>query len=134
MKAYDCLVRLAGNVHHEVPKFGITVKEIAMLRFIHGEDSVVGIKNNKDPVTRTEDEEMAYLAANYSEEMVKKLFNVSLNSLEVIEIAEPDVAPEEVPVKPPKVKAPKAAPIPEPEIVPEETPVSEPEETTPSLD
>lgn len=44
MQVYDCKVRLAGELKNEVAKFGCTAAEIMVLRHIHGQDSVVGLR------------------------------------------------------------------------------------------
>lgn len=84
-KLYKCRVRLAGLVHHEVPKFGITDKEVAILRTIHGSDAVVGFKSDGE-TTRTESQEFERLAQIYGEGIVVKLFGNVLGVLTDIEV------------------------------------------------
>lgn len=47
MQLCDVEVRLAGNMLHVVPKQGVTVAEICILREIHGADAVVNIRPTK---------------------------------------------------------------------------------------
>lgn len=89
MKLYDCRVRLAGLVHHEVPKFAATEKEIVLLRGLHGADAVVGIKSVGD-ATRTDDSEHQRLASIYGAELVENIFKITLQDLTVIHEEEPE--------------------------------------------
>src|SRR3954471_7472729 len=65
MKLYDCKLRLAGNVMHEVSKPGVTAAEIEIFRFVHGEDAAVDIKEVGD-AKRSSAEERARLKAIYA--------------------------------------------------------------------
>ena len=44
IKLYNASVRLGGSMEHEVPRYGITAAEIALLNSIHGHGSVVNIQ------------------------------------------------------------------------------------------
>lgn len=44
MELANCSVALGGDKGNTVPKFGITAAEIAVLRFLHGEDAVTDIQ------------------------------------------------------------------------------------------
>lgn len=83
MKLYDCRVRLAGLVHHEVPKYAATEKEIILLRTIHGADSVVGIKNAGES-KRTDTEELNRLSGLYGVDIVEATFSVKLGDMSII--------------------------------------------------
>lgn len=82
MKIYNCRVRLAGLVHHEVPKFGITEKEVIVLRTVHGTDAVNGIKNAGE-AKRTDEVEYQRLADFYGAELVQNIFKISLGDLSI---------------------------------------------------
>lgn len=43
MQLYSCKVRLAGSLYNEVFKPEVTVPEIYILKFVHGDDAVVDI-------------------------------------------------------------------------------------------
>lgn len=45
MNLYDVVVRVGGSLYNEVERFAITAPEVAMLRALHGEDSVRQIKH-----------------------------------------------------------------------------------------
>ena len=98
MKLYDCRVRLAGLVHHEVPKYSATEKEVVLLRKIHGADAVVGIRSTGES-KRTDSEELARLAGIYGQEVVERAFSVALDDLSIIEEEQPE---EEVAAEEPK--------------------------------
>lgn len=73
MNLYDCHVRLSNGTNNEVPRYGVTVSEIYVLRDIHGQDAVVRIK----PAGSTErDDEMErkHLSLCYNPNVVAKLF------------------------------------------------------------
>lgn len=65
MKLYDCKLRLAGNVMHEVFKGRVTAAEIEIFRFVHGEDAVVDTKE-VDDVKRSSAEERNRLKQIYA--------------------------------------------------------------------
>lgn len=44
MQHCSCRVFLAGSRNNDIPKHDVTVAEIAVLRFLHGDDSVHAIK------------------------------------------------------------------------------------------
>lgn len=114
MKVYNCRVRLAGLTHHEVPKFGVTEKEIIILRTVHGSDAVVGIRNAGE-VTRTDTVEHRRLADFYGAELIQKTFGISLSDFS---LDESDIDDEEDVVvgepAPKQAKGKKAEPTPDP--------------------
>ena len=44
MQLFNILLSLGADSGNQVPKFGVTVSEIALLREIHGEESVTDIE------------------------------------------------------------------------------------------
>lgn len=66
MQTANCFVHIAGDSGTTVPKYQITVSEIAVLRAIHGQDSITEIEpsDNVDP-PRTDRQEIARLLAIY---------------------------------------------------------------------
>lgn len=64
MQLYDCTVRHAGNLLHEIPRYGVTAPEIMILRTIHGGDAVVKIQPRKND-RRAHSVEIARLKAEY---------------------------------------------------------------------
>lgn len=65
MQLCDAEVRLAGNILHVVPKQGVTVAEICVLREIHGHDAVVNIRPTKMD-KRSHAEEFERLVRTYA--------------------------------------------------------------------
>lgn len=61
----DCFVRLGGDVRNEVPKIGITVPEIVLLRAIHGGSDTVTKVVKKGSRNTTAVQEKARLTALY---------------------------------------------------------------------
>lgn len=51
MQTANCYVEIGGDSGTTVPKYGITVSEIAVLRLIHGPDSVKEIEPTDDVAT-----------------------------------------------------------------------------------
>ena len=57
MNLYNCVVRVSGSLHNEVPRFGVTAPEVLMLQHLHGEDAVrnithVGVSDEFDAAIR----------------------------------------------------------------------------------
>lgn len=52
MQRVDCSVRIGGDRNHTTKKRGITVAEVEVLRFLHGENAVENIK----PIRMTKDQ------------------------------------------------------------------------------
>lgn len=65
MQTANILLALGGDSGNQVPKYGVTAAEIAVLRAIHGEDAVTNVLplNAKDD--RTNRAELARLRARY---------------------------------------------------------------------
>lgn len=64
MELADCLVNIGGDAGNQVPKVAITPAEIAILRAIHGEDSVHTVRP-LELVDRDPHDEMEALQAFY---------------------------------------------------------------------
>lgn len=64
MQTASLLVALGGDLGNTVPKHDCTASEIAILRAIHGEGSVIDIDPTGD-VKRSNQEELSRLRANY---------------------------------------------------------------------
>lgn len=94
MKTYDCSVRLAGNLNQVVPKFGVTEFEIIVLRRLHGNDSVVGIKSAGERDVSKKDE-LNRLAPIYGTTVVEEVFKIPLGLDTVIEES-PEIPSEEI--------------------------------------
>jgi hypothetical protein len=65
MQTANILLALGGDPGNTVPKYGVTPAEIAVLRLIHGDESVSEIEPAED-VQRSSREERARLASLYS--------------------------------------------------------------------
>lgn len=85
VKVYDCEVRHGGNLLHSIPRQAATQREIKLLRHIHGDDAVVGVKEVGESAINTE-EELYELAVRYSKtsnpahgrRLVENVFHVEL--------------------------------------------------------
>jgi hypothetical protein len=108
MKLFNCQVRLAGNMLHSVPRYGISEREIRMLRSMHGDDAVVEVKEVGES-DRSERDILNELAARYGRTRVEGLFGVSLDNFQ--EWLDSQLNDELGPVK---TEAPGLAPIPLP--------------------
>lgn len=64
MQTANCYVELGGDSGTKVPKYAITVSEIAVLRAIHGPDSITEVEPTED-VKRSDREEIKYLYETY---------------------------------------------------------------------
>lgn len=93
MKHYNCRVRLRGDVGLEVPKQNVSEIEIHMLRAIHGQDSVVGIKKVSE-VNTTQEDELRRLGDMYTDKVVEAALNVKITRFSAIEESPDD--PEDV--------------------------------------
>ncbi len=88
MRAYDCIVRPAGQITHEVPKMNVSAKEIVLLMHIHGRDAVNKVRHVGTMQKRNEDgkvigdydeqADLQRLAHLYGPERVQKVFGVFL--------------------------------------------------------
>lgn len=65
MQTANCYVHIGGDSGTTVPKYEITASEIAVLRAIHGPDSITDIEPTDD-VERTDRQEIARLHQIYS--------------------------------------------------------------------
>lgn len=64
MQTANVMLSLGGDSGTQVPKYGITASEIAVLRLIHGADAVTEVEPLED-IERTHREEIARLAQLY---------------------------------------------------------------------
>lgn len=44
MQTLNCVVAIGGSRDHQVPKYGVTVAEAAVLRLVHGDDAVFDVE------------------------------------------------------------------------------------------
>jgi hypothetical protein len=65
MQIANILLALGGDSGNQVPKFGVTAAEIAVLRAIHGEDAVTNVLPLSTKDDRTNRGELARLRARY---------------------------------------------------------------------
>lgn len=70
MQTANCLVHIGGDSGTAVPKYGITASEIAVLRAIHGPDSITEVEPAED-VNRSDRTEIGRLHEIYSRPDVK---------------------------------------------------------------
>lgn len=72
MRTFSAKVRLSGSLYNEVPKTELTVPEIIVLRALHGADSVVDIRDNGAPISRTAEEERNRLELLYGKSIRRR--------------------------------------------------------------
>jgi len=107
MNLYDALVRPAGQLTHEVPKFSLTAAEVILLRSIHGDDGVVQLRRSKSQGSIHDVTERERLKAVYGEKAFARVFGSTFGSQLPQEVppdwmagavpaAEPDLPPETV--------------------------------------
>lgn len=65
MQTANILLALGGDSGNQVPKFGVTAAEIAVLRAIHGDDAVTNVLPLDAQDNRTNRTELARLRARY---------------------------------------------------------------------
>lgn len=92
MQRCNVTVRLAGDVGNTVPKIGVSVAEIAVLRAIHGSDAIVDIKPIENDKTPHRDERNR-LSLIYGRGIVDKIFPGQFAKLPV---TLKDIEPEKV--------------------------------------
>lgn len=73
MMIYDCRVRHAGNMLHEIPKNGVTAPEVMILRHIHGPDAVVSLQPRRND-RRPHLEEIDRLRREYGAKAFSSVF------------------------------------------------------------
>jgi len=90
VKFYNCQVRLGGSLLHTVPKERISGEEVRILRSLHGDDSIVELREVGKAGNWTRQEELNSLADRYSSEpdkrdgrrLVEKVFGVALDDFD----------------------------------------------------
>ncbi len=90
VKYYNCQVRLGGSLLHTVPKKRITGEEVRLLKHLHGDDSIVELKEVGAATDETREEVLNALADSYSSEpdkrdgrkLVEKVFGVTLDDFD----------------------------------------------------
>lgn len=73
MDVVNCQVRHRGDMHHVISKNEITVAEVAILRHLHGNDSVISIRKLRD-TRRPGSQILEGLSAIYPAKEVEELF------------------------------------------------------------
>ena len=79
--AYNCMVRPGGHITHEVPKHGISAKEVQLLRMLHGNDAVFKIERVGEFRDYNETTEYQLLAMRYGDALISRAFSVDLSML-----------------------------------------------------
>lgn len=65
MQTANVMLAIAGDARNTVPKYGVTAAEVAVLRYIHGEDAVFDIEVLDEDVKRTHRQEIGRLTEAY---------------------------------------------------------------------
>ncbi|MFY7925569.1 MAG: Rho termination factor N-terminal domain-containing protein [Aquidulcibacter sp.] len=65
METANVFVAIGGDRRNTVPKYNVTVAEVEVLRFIHGEDAVFDIELLPETVKRTHRQEIGRLTEKY---------------------------------------------------------------------
>ncbi len=66
MQTANILLAISGNRGHTVPKYNVTPAEVAVLRFLHGDDAVYDVEVLKETARRTARQEVERLRQLYS--------------------------------------------------------------------
>lgn len=99
LTVYSCTINVAQITRHLVPKYGVTAPEIAVLRAIHGNDSLTDIEEclpakhsvrvsagvgaaafKEVPINYHPDAEIARLRGIYGPAVVKHVFGMGFNN------------------------------------------------------
>lgn len=65
MQTANVMLAIGGDARNTVPKYGVTAAEVAVLRYIHGEDAVFDIEVLDEDVKRTHRQEIGRLTEAY---------------------------------------------------------------------
>ena len=65
MQTANVMLAIAGDARNTVPKYGVTAAEVAVLRYIHGEEAVFDIEVLDEDVKRTHRQEIGRLTETY---------------------------------------------------------------------
>jgi hypothetical protein len=90
VKYYNCQVRLGGWLLHTVPKSRISGEEVRILKHLHGDDSIVELREVGVATAETREEVLNALADTYSSDpekhdgrkLVEKVFGVTLSDFD----------------------------------------------------
>lgn len=80
MQTANALLALAGDKRTTVPKYGVTAAEVAVLRFLHGEDAVFDIEIVGE-VTRTHRQEIGRLSRRYGRQEGERRLSPAVEAL-----------------------------------------------------
>lgn len=80
MQTANVLVAIGGDTGNTVPKYGVTAAEVAVLRFLHGEQAVFDIELVGE-VTRTHRQEIARLAERYGRQEGERRISPAVEAL-----------------------------------------------------
>lgn len=80
MQTLNVLLALGGDMGNSIPKYGVTIAEAAVLRFIHGEQSVHNIML-VGSVTRTHRQEIGRLQKTYGKYDGERWVSKAVNAL-----------------------------------------------------
>lgn len=81
MQTANIFLALGGKRGETVPKYGVTVAEVAVLRFLHGDDAVYDVNVTDDDVQRTARQEIERLRQIYSRQEGDRLISPAVNAL-----------------------------------------------------
>ena len=81
MLTANVLLARAGKRGETVPKYGVTPAEVAVLRFLHGEDAVYDVDVRDDEVQRTNRQEIERLRQTYSYRNGDKVVSPAISAL-----------------------------------------------------
>lgn len=82
MKAYNCSVRPAGQISLEVPKYGLSAKEVLLLRHVHGRDAVIKIEDIGQFKDYDEKKDLQNMSYNYGPAVLLRVFNVVVDAFD----------------------------------------------------
>lgn len=81
METANVLLALAGDKGNTVMKYSVTASEVAVLRFLHGDDAVTDIEILGQTEKRSHKEERERLAEAYGRQIGERKVAVAVNAL-----------------------------------------------------
>lgn len=81
LQTADVVLALGGDRRNTVPKYAVTAAEVAVLRYIHGEDAVFDINVHETPAERTHRQEIGRLAQAYGRQDGERRFSPAVDAL-----------------------------------------------------